>query len=48
MPQNSYLITLNEHAAAAETTLIMSLLFLENFHFQKQSIVDTQAIAMIF
>ena len=46
MPQNSYLITLNEHAAAAK--YFNHVITLPGNSISKQSIVDTQAIAMIF
>lgn len=46
MPQNSYLITLNEHAAAAK--YFNHVITLPENSISKQSIVDTQAITMIF
>ena len=46
MPQNSYLITLNEHAAAAK--YFNHVITLPGNSISKQSIVDTQAITMIF
>ncbi len=46
MPQNSYLITLNEHAAAAK--YFNHVIILPGNSLSKQSIVDTQTIAMVF
>ncbi len=46
MPQNSYLITLNEHAAAAK--YFNHVITLPGNSISKQSVIDAQAIAMIF
>lgn len=46
MPQNSYLITLNEHAATAK--YFNHVITLPGNSISKQSVIDAQAIAMIF